>query len=166
MYQTVESFIQDYRNESESTSKLLSALTDESLRQEMAPGYRTLGHLAWHLVPSGGILHPTGLTFDAPPERSAPPATAAAIAEKYRKTADSLMEAVRTQWTDEKLQETSIVFGQPWKNGLTLYLFLKHEVHHRGQLTILMRLAGLPVTGVYGPSKEEWAAIGMEAPAL
>lgn len=34
----------------------------------------------------------------------------------------------------------------------------------RGQLTVLMRQAGLPVSGVYGPSKEEGGQFGMEAP--
>jgi uncharacterized damage-inducible protein DinB len=28
-------------------------------------------------------------------------------------------------------------------------------------MTVLMRQAGLPVPGVVGPSKEEWAAMGM-----
>lgn len=34
-----------------------------------------------------------------------------------------------------------------------------HEIHHRGQLTILMRQAGITVSGLYGPSKEEAAAM-------
>ncbi|WP_282939241.1 DinB family protein [Paenibacillus sp. RC67] len=164
MYVTIQSFIEDYRNESATTQKLLDALTDDSLSQEVATGYRTLGHLAWHLVPSGGLLNPTGLSFEAPAERSEPPASAAAIAEAYRSTTRSLLEAVETQWTDDTLQESNTIFGQQWKNGLTLNLFLRHEIHHRGQLTILMRQVGLPITGVYGPTKEEWAAIGMEAP--
>ncbi|GAA3410978.1 hypothetical protein GCM10020370_57350 [Paenibacillus hodogayensis] len=74
------------------------------------------------------------------------------------------MEAIQTQWTNEKLQESVNMFGQQWKNGFTLAIFLKHEIHHRGQLTILMRQAGLPVIGIYGPSKEEWTSMGMEAP--
>lgn len=166
MFLTVQSFIEDYTYESASTYKLLTALTDASLGQEVASGYRTLGRLAWHLVPEGGILEPSGLEFETPPESSEPPASAAAIAEAYRKTTQSLMNAVRTQWTDEKLQETAMVFGQPWKNGVTLNMLIKHEIHHRGQLTVLMRQAGLPVAGVYGPSKEEWAAMGMPAPSI
>ena len=56
------------------------------------------------------------------------------------------------------------MFGQTWQNGLTLSLFIRHEVHHRGQLTVLMQLAGLPVAGMYGPSKQEWEAMGIPAP--
>lgn len=38
------------------------------------------------------------------------------------------------------------------------------ETHHLGQMTVLMRQAGLNVPGVYGPSKEEWTAYGMPEP--
>ncbi len=33
-------------------------------------------------------------------------------------------------------------------------------------MTVLMRQAGLTVPGIYGPSKEEWANLGMEAPKM
>jgi uncharacterized damage-inducible protein DinB len=164
IYATVQSFIEDYQNESSTTQKLLNTLTDESLQQEVASGYRTLGQLAWHLVPSGGILEPMGLKVDFPPAET--PASAAEIAQGYKKTTQALLEAVRTQLTDDKLQESVNMFGQPWKNGFTLDMFIKHEIHHRGQLTILMRQAGLPVTGAYGPSKEEWVQMGMAAPTV
>ncbi|WP_079911342.1 DinB family protein [Paenibacillus sp. 32352] len=164
MYQSIQSFITEYQNESEYTQKTLSSLTDASLKQEIAPGFRTLGTLAWHLVPKGGILTSTGLRFEAPPEHSEAPDSAAEIAKAYSSTSAALIEAVQSQWTDEKLQESVTMFGQQWKNGFTLGIFLKHEIHHRGQLTILMRQAGLPVIGIYGPSKEEWISMGMEAP--
>ncbi|GAA3411364.1 DinB family protein [Paenibacillus hodogayensis] len=164
MYTTISSFIDDYRQESTSTQKLLDLLTDDSLRLEVAPGYRKLGDLAWHLVTAGGILEPTGLEFDAPNSRSESPPTAAAIAETYRISVESLLQAVKAQWTDETLRQTIDVFGQQWQVGKTMAMFVKHEIHHRGQLTVLMRQAGLPVTGVYGPSKEEWAAMGVPSP--
>jgi uncharacterized damage-inducible protein DinB len=158
MYLKIQSFEEDYRMELTSTQKLLDTLTDESLTQEVAPGYRTLGQLAWHLVPysDSGILAMTGLEYEGPAKTSHLPQTAAAIAEAYRTTSASIIEAVQNQWTDEKLLDSLNLFGQQWKYGGALDMFIKHEIHHRGQLTILMRQAGLPVTGVYGPSKEEW----------
>jgi hypothetical protein len=47
-------------------------------------------------------------------------------------------------------------------NGSLLLFLLQHQSHHRGQMTVLMRQAGLSVPGIYGPSKEEWARFGME----
>ena len=39
--------------------------------------------------------------------------------------------------------------------GMAVLVMLHHEIHHRGQMTVLMRQAGLPVPGVYGPAKDE-----------
>ncbi len=43
MYQTIEGFLQSWKYEAESTQKMLDALTDESLSQEIAPEHWTLG---------------------------------------------------------------------------------------------------------------------------
>jgi uncharacterized damage-inducible protein DinB len=57
------------------------------------------------------------------------------------------------------------MYGETWKKGFTLYCMVSHQTHHRGQITVLMRQAGLKVHGVYGPAKEEWAEMGMPAMA-
>jgi uncharacterized damage-inducible protein DinB len=46
---------------------------------------------------------------------------------------------------------------------MALQALISHEIHHRGQMTVLMRQAGLKVPGIYGPAREEWAAYGMPA---
>lgn len=60
-------------------------------------------------------------------------------------------------------EATVRVFSQltGWRRGSTLGRLLVHQTHHRGQMTVLMRQAGLTVPGVYGPAREEWAAFGM-----
>ncbi|MGO4500421.1 DinB family protein [Paenibacillus sp. 2RAB27] len=167
MFTTIESFIQEYQMESATTQQLLDTLTDASLNQVQAEGYRPLGYIAWHLVHAErGMLYGTGLEFESPAAVSVPPAEAAVIAEAYRTTTQNILGAIRTQWTDEKLQDVVTMFGMPWTISTTLYSFLKHEIHHRGQLTILMRQAGLPVIGAYGPAREQWAAIGRPVPTL
>jgi uncharacterized damage-inducible protein DinB len=167
MFTTIESFIQEYQMESATTQQLLDTLTDTSLNQIQAEGYRPLGYIAWHLVHAErGMLYGTGLKFESPQAVSAPPTEAAVIAEAYRTTTQNILDAIRTQWTDENLQDMVSMFGMPWTISTTLYSFLKHEIHHRGQLTILMRQAGLPVIGAYGPAKEQWAAIGRPVPTL
>ena len=50
-------------------------------------------------------------------------------------------------------------------HGVLAHLFL-HQIHHRGQMTVLMRQAGLEVPGVYGPSRPEWAHYGMPEPLI
>ncbi|MFX3636353.1 MAG: DinB family protein [Candidatus Pristimantibacillus sp.] len=164
MYQTIQSFIADYTYETKSTQKLLDTLTDESLNQEIASGYRDLGFIAWHLVTSTAMASATGLKFETSVGQEEPPASAAIIADTYRATTQSLLQAASEQLKDESLQQSVTLFGKPFTIGSLLSTFVKHEIHHRGQLTILMRQAGLPLAGMYGPSKEEWAATGMDAP--
>jgi uncharacterized damage-inducible protein DinB len=53
------------------------------------------------------------------------------------------------------------MYGQEWPRRLVLSGLMHHESHHRGQMTVLMRQAGLKVPGVFGPAREEWAAYGM-----
>ncbi|MCQ6360722.1 DinB family protein, partial [Bacillus cereus] len=50
MYQTIEGFLQSWKYEAETTQKMLDALTDESLSQEIEPEHWTLGRVACHIV--------------------------------------------------------------------------------------------------------------------
>jgi uncharacterized damage-inducible protein DinB len=58
------------------------------------------------------------------------------------------------------------MYGQQWQRGTTLMTVQMHESHHRGQITVLMRQAGLKVPGVVGPAKEDWRQFGMEPPVV
>jgi uncharacterized damage-inducible protein DinB len=60
------------------------------------------------------------------------------------------------------LGEVIEMYGEKWTRAQALAGLLKHEIHHRAQITVLMRQAGLKVPGVYGPAKEEWVSYGMQ----
>ena len=49
---------------------------------------------------------------------------------------------------------------------MSLQVLVVHQAHHRGQMTVLMRQAGLTVPGVYGPAREEWTTYGMQPPIV
>ena len=163
MYRTIDDFFPDWEQENKKTDSILAALTDDALDQRATAEGRTLRTLAWHLVTSisemmGRVqLHPAGPGEDAPE-----PSTAAEILAAYRALVASLSKEMRERWTDEDLDRENDMYGATWKNAQTLQVLLKHEIHHRAQLTVFMRLAGLRVPGVYGPSKEEWSTMGME----
>jgi uncharacterized damage-inducible protein DinB len=164
MYRKVEDFLQDWGYESEITTKLFSNLTDESLNQKVTAGGRSLGFIAWHVVLTlGEMLGKVGLTIDCSPEDAPVPANAREIAETFERAAQSVAEEVAKNWADETLLQEDEMYGMIWKRGTTLSSLINHQSHHRGQTTILMRQAGVPVVGVYGPAKEEWEAMGMAA---
>ncbi|WP_172371938.1 DinB family protein [Sporosarcina jiandibaonis] len=167
MFKTIEEFLNHWEHESGSTQKILNTLTDESLAQEVSPEDRTLGRIAWHIVQTlHEMMSQTGLEFTGTPEDAPVPETAAEIADAYRSTNEAMVSAIKTQWTDEILGEMRDMYGEQWSVGTVLGILTAHETHHRGQMTVLMRQAGLRVPGVYGPAREEWAAFGGQAPVI
>lgn len=167
MFQNLNDFTASWKYEREATEKVLAALTDASLGQAINHDHRTIGRIAWHIIQTAPeMLEKTGLTVEGPPYESPAPTSAADILAAYRKTADSVESQIAAAWTDESLQVEDDMYGERWKRGYTLFCLIIHQSHHRGQLTVLMRQAGLPVPGVYGPAKEEWAGMGMAAPQV
>jgi uncharacterized damage-inducible protein DinB len=156
MFLKVKHFLSTWAHESAETARLMAQLSDGSLGQQVAAGYRTLGELAWHVVVSQrGILGKTGLEWDAPAKGDPAPSRAAEIHSTYVDAAKALAAAVEREWSDETLTVRDRLYGREWPRGVTLMVVLHHEIHHRGQMTVLMRQAGLKVPGVYGPSADE-----------
>ncbi len=164
MFTTLDGFLQGWGEISSNTRRVLDSLTDAALAQPVAPEGRTLGQIAWHLVQTLGEMGAkAGLAVDAPAEDAPMPAAAAEIAAAYRTAAASLVAELTAQWTDATLAETIPMYGEQWTRGKVLFVLLIHEVHHRGQLTVLMRQAALRVPGVCGPAREDWAQWGLPA---
>ncbi len=165
MYYKIEDFTNDWDYESKATVKVFDRLTDESLSTRVSPEGRSLGFLAWHITLSiAEMMERTGLKIESPPDDSKHPAAAAEIKAAYEKSSASFVNQIKEKWNDDTLQDENDMYGEKWKNGVTLLSLIVHQIHHRGQMTVLMRQAGLKVPGIYGPSKEEWAALGMQAP--
>ena len=165
MYYKISDFIEDWKYESESTIKVLSNLTDEVLIVKFNSEIRTAGRLAWHIVGAISDLgHRMELTLKKIDQDAPFPSSAKEIVDEYKYASDGLIKEIKEKWNDDTLYIEDEITGQGdmWSRGKTLGALVTHQIHHRAQLTIVMRLAGLKVPGVYGPAKEEWAAYGME----
>lgn len=163
MFRQVGDFVTAWGTEYEGTLKILRALTDVSLAQRVDAQGRSLGRLAWHVTQTiPEMMNRTGLALEGPDEHAPLPGSAAEIVSAYESAGKALLEQVRG-WDDATLLQTVDMYGETWPNGLTLEILIRHQTHHRGQMTVLMRQAGLVVPGVYGPAREEWVAYGMAA---
>jgi uncharacterized damage-inducible protein DinB len=161
MFKTISDFLEGWKYESEATLKVFQNLTDESLKQKVTENGRSLGFIAWHItntIPE--MLSKTGLPFEML-EESSTPNSAKIIFNEYEKASKAVNELISKLWTDEMLKDDINMYGQVWKRANVLSSLIAHQTHHRGQMTVLMRQAGLKVPGVYGPSKEEWTLMGM-----
>ncbi len=159
MVRTIRDFIERWKEESDNTLKVINNLTDESLSRSV-PGSRTLGRLANHLVETlSEFPHKLGLPIE---EEFITHRSVAELTLAYQIASDRLLQAIADTWQDDKiLKEEKNMYGEPWKIGVALYYLIAHQTHHRGQMTTIMRSAGLRVPGIYGPSVEEWKAMNM-----
>jgi uncharacterized damage-inducible protein DinB len=167
MFTKIEHFDKTFEFESGATHRVLSALTDASLSQAVAPGHRTLGRIAWHIVTTyPEMLNQTGLNLRAVSKDAPVPSSAKEIADSYRAVADELRNTVKSTWTDATLGVADNMYGEEWMRGTSLLILMKHETHHRGQMSVLMRQAGLVVPDIYGPAKEGWVNYGATPPEI
>jgi uncharacterized damage-inducible protein DinB len=163
LVRSIDDFVGAWQMESAFTQKVLDALTDASLAQKVTPSGRSLGFLAWHVVQTiPEMLGQAGIPATGPGEHEPQPKSARAIADAYKKAAASVGPALKKAWADAEIDGMIPMYGQQWPRGGTLLGFMMHQAHHRGQMTVLMRQAGLKVPGTYGPAQEEWAAMGMQ----
>lgn len=155
MYRTVNDFLTDWANASGGTIKVLDAMTDDKLNQAIAEGHNTLGWLGWHL--SGAIVYfagQVGLDVTLDGDITAIPDSAVEIRNAYEKISAELKNAVENL-TDEQIVENVDSHGQLVPRGALLRMMIDHQTHHRGQMTVLLRQAGLKVPGIMGPTKED-----------
>lgn len=160
MFCSISDFLDVWQYEADATLKLLHLLTDDSLQQRVSPDGRTLGRLANHLIETlTEMPHRVGLPVA---EEQVAHDKASDIVASYERVNKNFVEALKQSWKDEDLKKEANMYGEVWKNGSTLFILVTHQAHHRGQMTVLMRRAGLKVIGVYGPAKEEWLQMNME----
>ena len=165
MFRTIDDFVDSYKQLVEGTIKVLVLLDDKNLDQSVGEGFRSLRQLGWHIVVTvPEMLRLTGLPLSAVDIESPPPAHAAAIVDGYKKVTTELVNAVKNNWDDDSLAVVDDMYGEKWARGLSLAALINHEIHHRGQMTVLLRQAGCRVPGLFGPAKEEWPDYGMETP--
>ena len=167
MYVTISDFIKEWNREAMLTQNVLDGLTDESLKQQVYPEGRTLGRIAWHLTTNiPDYLTHFGLNIDGVKNAENVPTSAKEIAETFKEVSSLVAQIIEKQWTDKSIEQIQEAFGRQESNAQILMGLIKHIVHHRGQITVLMRQAGLKPFGVYGPPKEDWIHLGVENPPL
>lgn len=154
----------ELEHEAISTRKMLERVPTDKLEWQPHEKSMSLVRLASHVAEIPGWTGPTikmpeldFATFDYTPPTIA--------------SADDLVAMFDKNLTDalETLRNTpDEVFGESWKmrNGETVYFempkaavmrgfVMSHFIHHRGQLSVYLRLLDIPVPSIYGPSADE-----------
>ena len=172
MFRRVDDFKTIWQQEADKTLAVFAAIPDAAAHQAVDAQHRDLRRMAWHLVETILELPQNlGLLVKGPAALGpdgfigAPPATMAEIATAYRAVSDSLLDHIGS-WSNTELGRSFTLYGENWTGAFSLYVLVNHQTHHRGQMTVLMRQAGLPVPSIYGPTREGWAEFGLDAPKV
>ena len=155
-------FLEAFEREHERTMRVLRAYPDDQSDFKPHERSRTAREIAWPLALGPERLMTkaltTGFDWSKPVAPPAMPATIRAIADAveqaHRKALDLLREV-----DDSKLEGTVQFFVAPKTLGNVptlefLWFLLFDQIHHRGQLSVYLRMVG-KVPSVYGPSGDE-----------
>ncbi|KWW22330.1 MULTISPECIES: DinB family protein [Peribacillus] len=167
MYRSIKDFSREWNKEAILTQHVMDSLTDDALKQQVYPEGRTLGRIAWHVTTNiPDYLTHFGFKIDRKEDGECVPASAKEIAAAFKEISSHAAQVIEQDWTDESLEQMQTAFGRQESNAEILMGLIKHIIHHRGQMTVLMRQAGIKPPGVYGPPKEDWIHLGVENPPL
>jgi uncharacterized damage-inducible protein DinB len=159
------SFTTELEQEAEITRRVLERVPEDQLTWRPHAKSMTLGQLALHTagVPGAiaGIL--ANDSFEVDPKRFAnlpQPATHFEIMQAFHgslATAKSFLDAL-TQESGEAIWRAMLgerqIIGQP-RERVVRGLMFNHLYHHRGQLSVYLRLLNIPVPVIYGASADE-----------
>ena len=170
MTDELQTFIHLWNYEAKKSADLLRTLPAGQYDFRPDPEARSLGELAWHLAevdayPTWGIEQ-GGFEPGARPEGLERPRSIEALAPGYERIHTDAVERIRRLVPSDLDKEIRGFGGREMRiRDLLWGAVLFHMIHHRGQLSILVRLAGGAVPSIFGPNREEMAKLRAQAPA-
>lgn len=150
-------------HEVRTTIRVLERVPGEHLSWTPHPKSSSLGKLAWHIatIPATVQKFLRLGAFDVTQARpSQMPQDAGSIVEEFRRNFDETRAFLATL-TDEVLHEPfTLRRGEQTlmtipKIAVIRSILMNHTYHHRGQLTVYLRLLDVPVPVVYGTTADE-----------
>ncbi len=154
MYRTAEDFAADWAASAAGTMAVMKSITDDKKDFAIVEGHSSLGWLAWHLTSTASAFgRIAGMNVPAIERGAQAPESVADIAAKYEEISEACKNEA-AKLSDEQMAEEIDALGGRMFRGKLLRLLVEHQAHHRGQMTVLLRQAGLPVPGVMGPTIE------------
>jgi uncharacterized damage-inducible protein DinB len=158
MNREIQEFINEWERQSKGTVALLESLPVDQYDFRPDPLGRSLGELAWHLaeVESFTTLGIAQRKFEFPvrPSNMTRPRTVAELAPAFRSVHRDAVERVIAE-SDPSVEVTYADGTQRAIRELLWQKLLLHQLHHRGQLVLLSRLAGGVPPALFGPTREQ-----------
>jgi uncharacterized damage-inducible protein DinB len=161
----IDPLLMELDRESETTRKLLSRVPPDKLSWKPHAKSFSLGQLAQHLatLPQliAGSLLPGGFDLGSGLDLSVKePASTEAVLRTFDESV-AAAKAAMAQLDDAKatapwtLRKGSTVLMELPRIAFVRMILLNHSIHHRGQLSVYLRLLDVPLPSIYGPTADE-----------
>lgn len=154
----------EFREEAKTTRRILERIPGDKLSWKPTGKSMSLGQLALHIaaVPGRFVsnlrkteheVDPNGFRF----EEAKSTAEILAVFDQSVKDAGAFLdglsdEQLRAAWT---LKANGRTLFTKSRQDVVRMILLSHIYHHRGQLSVYLRLLDVPVPSIYGPSGDE-----------
>ena len=170
MSEELQTFINTWDAEAKKTAAALRALPAGQYDFRPDAGGRSLGELAWHLAEIEGYMgfgvERGAFEMGVKPPGIERPRTIEELAPGYERIhAESLQKVRRLTSADLDRRVRFFTGDEMPIRDILWSALLHHQIHHRGQLSVLCRLAGGVAPGAYGPNREEMAKFREKAQA-
>lgn len=159
-----DAMLSELKKEADSTKKILERVPEQSFDWKPHEKSMTLGRLATHIaeIPHwiSDILISDELDFGVHKFERRLVTSNHELLEIFQEKLNKAMEDLQNA-SDDSLKEKWIlrrgdtVFFELPRIAVIRSFGLSHFIHHRGQLSVYLRMLDLPVPGMYGPSADE-----------
>jgi uncharacterized damage-inducible protein DinB len=158
-----DTLLTEFDHEMGTTRRLLERIPDAKFDWKPHEKSMTLGGLATHLsnLPNWGttILNDASYDLAAGPPNLTPAASRADVLAHFdtatartRAALDKTDAELGAQWKLKRGDQE--LFSLPRAAAFRTFV-LYHVIHHRGQLSVYLRLNDVPVPAIYGPTADE-----------
>jgi uncharacterized damage-inducible protein DinB len=162
--QLADPILAELSHEMATTRKLLERTPQGQLGWKPHEKSMTLGRLATHIAEIPGWVSEIveGEGFDVGASGYTPPTltTVVEIVQIFDRNTRLAAEAVKRQTNDRLLapwrltKKGQLIVEMP-RVGVIRTFLLNHLIHHRGQLSVYLRLQNVPLPQIYGPTADE-----------
>jgi uncharacterized damage-inducible protein DinB len=154
--------LQEFETEAGTTRRVLERIPADKLEWKPHPKSMSLGVLGLHVAASPGVIcgwaneDVTQFKGEPSPAPTSTDQILAAHDASVTKSKDILGklgdEGLKKMWSAKVGDNTLMTMP---KAALVRAIVMNHWIHHRGQLSVYLRLLDVAVPSIYGPSADE-----------
>ena len=158
-----QSLVAELDQEAATTRRVLERVPTDKLAWQPHAKSMSLGKLAMHVAGTPGFISTMSksVVFEMPADMKEPTASSTAEVLTAHDQSVAAAKAIVGGYSDAELMEMwswnaggKTLMKMP-RIALLRRVMLNHWYHHRGQLSVYLRLLDVPVPAIYGPSADE-----------